>query len=65
MPTKQEEIKVEELLAKHGVSVYHCNRFAVQKFTESPFLRLSVSSAGSDELLEQGLTITRDVISKL
>ena len=58
-------IKVEELLAQNGVSVYHSNRFAVQKFTESPFLRLSVSSAGSDELLEQGLTITRDAISKL
>ena len=58
-------IKLEELLAQEGVSVYHSNRFAVQKFTESPFLRLSVSSAGSDALLEEGLIITRDVISKL
>lgn len=58
-------IRIEEMLAHKGVTAYHSYRFAVQKFTENPFLRLSVSSAGNNDRLQQGLEITKDVIASL
>ncbi|MBO5960160.1 MAG: PLP-dependent aminotransferase family protein [Lentisphaeria bacterium] len=58
-------IRLEEMLLRHGITAYHSYRFSAQKFTERPFLRLSVSSAGSDEQLRQGLEITGKVIRSL
>ncbi len=46
----------EAFFARHGVRVQHSARFAVRKFPGRNFLRVSLSSAGSEQRLRRGLT---------
>ena len=59
-------MQIEELLARKGVSVFHSRRFAVrQQPGNGGFLRLSISSAGSDMALRKGLEIVRDTLAEI
>ena len=59
---KMDGIQIEKLLLDAGVSVHHSERFAVHKQTKESFLRISVSSAGNDQRLQQGLEIVKKVL---
>ena len=56
---------LEEYLRTKGVNVYHSSRFAVgvRRSKEAGFLRVSLSSAGSNEQLKRGLIILRNALS--
>ena len=58
--TKMDGMQIEKALAEKGVSVHHSDRFSIRRRTGDPFLRVSVSSAGTAENLRKGLFILRE-----
>lgn len=55
----------ERFFAKYGIAVQHSGRFAVGKSTEQNFLRVSISSAGSETRLRTGLSALRFALEQL
>ena len=62
---KIDGMQVEKALAEKGVSVYHSDRFSVRRKMDKPFLRVSVSSAGTEENLKRGLFILRESLAEM
>lgn len=63
--SRMDGVQIEELLARKGVSVFHSHRFTVRQQSGSGFLRLSISSIGSDMELRQALEIVRDTFPEI
>ncbi|NLF93483.1 MAG: PLP-dependent aminotransferase family protein [Oligosphaeraceae bacterium] len=55
-------MEVERQLSLRGVNVYHSYRFAVPKHEERQYLRVSISSAGTEERLSKGLMILNEYL---
>ncbi|MBE6376441.1 MAG: PLP-dependent aminotransferase family protein [Lentisphaerae bacterium] len=56
--------ETEALFESHGVKVQHSSRFTVLQRPGRNFLRLSLSSAGSEKNLRTALTLVRSVLEK-
>ncbi|MCI5779721.1 MAG: PLP-dependent aminotransferase family protein [Lentisphaeria bacterium] len=58
------QVETEAFFAARGVRVQHSSRFAVRPRPERNFLRVSVSSAGSERALRVGLTALRFALAE-
>ena len=58
--SRESGARIEQTLAEKGILVQHSDRFAVRKNSRHPFLRVSLSSAGSFAKLREGLSILAD-----
>ena len=57
--------ETEALFAEYGVKVHHSGRFSVLPGARNNFLRLSVSSAGTEKKLRTALSMVRMVLENL
>lgn len=55
--------EIERVCRAAGVRVLHSDRFAVARGSKTSFLRVSISSAGSNSRLRRGLSILRDALA--
>ena len=60
--TAQDGMELEQQLASRGVNVFHSYRFAVPKHQERQYLRVSISSAGTEDRLSKGLMILNEFL---
>ena len=63
--TLSRQQETEALFEANGVRVQHSGRFAVSPRPGKNFLRLSVSSAGSEKKLKEALLKVRQVLETL
>lgn len=54
---KRSGLQIEQELQKAGIRVYHSDRFLIGSREEQSYLRIALSTAGSLEQLEKGLSI--------
>ncbi|QUH25850.1 PLP-dependent aminotransferase family protein [Serpentinicella alkaliphila] len=59
---KYDANEFEKLALKHGIRIYHSNRFLVANLEEKQFLRVSLSSCLDSNELEKGLKILKDIL---
>lgn len=62
IPSTKPSFQVEKELEQAGIRVYHSDRFIVRNPTDKPFLRVSLSAAGSMSKLEKGLAILKEYL---
>ncbi len=55
-------LEIEQQLLQQGVSVFHSYRFAVPKYQKQQYLRISISSAGTEDRLSKGLLILNEYL---
>ncbi|WP_141432614.1 PLP-dependent aminotransferase family protein [Bacillus sp. 03113] len=62
IPNTKPSSQVERELEKAGIRAYHSDRFIVRNQTDKPFLRISLSDAGSMSKLDKGLSILKEYL---
>lgn len=65
VPKKYSREEVEQHFNDFGVHVYHSDRFVVKSDYEQAFIRVSLSSSSSMEMLETGLLKVKEALAQL